>query len=367
MKDGIKMSEKDYYIWLNSIKGVGYNTIEKILFFYGKLEPIWNASKEEIYKIPNLQKNIADKIIKHRNNEYIIQYKEKLKCKNISCIIKNENLYPDGLKNIFKPPHLINVLGSLKKSDSNSIAIVGSRKATHYGKSIAYKFAKELSEYGITIISGMAYGIDSEAHKGAIDGGGRTISVLGCGLDICYPKTNYNLMKNIIENGAVISEYPLKTKPLPGNFPQRNRIISGLAKCILVVEASLNSGSLITAEYALEQGKEVFAIPGNINSNASKGTNKLIKDGAKPITCLEDILEEFDIEYCNADKNKNLDLNNLEKRVVDIILKKQPIHIDLIGAILNLHPSQLNSIITILEIKGIIEQLPGKVIISKEI
>lgn len=360
------MNEKDYLIWLNSIHGVGYATIQKLIQYFGSLEDLWSASVSEIYNVPRIKKETADRIIKTRNIDYIDKYRKKLLSKKIEYVTVKDEIYPDTLKNIPNSPHLLFMKGDILKEDENALAIVGSRKCTSYGKSIAYKFSKELAAYGITIVSGMAYGIDSAAHRGALDGGGRTIAVLGCSLDICYPKSNANLMKEIIDNGAVISEYPLGTQPIPGNFPRRNRIISGLSKGVLVVEAGLKSGTLITVDYALEQGKDVFSVPGNINCSVSQGTNKLIKEGAKPVTCIEDILEEFDIEtQNNRNDTIHVDLSASERRLLEIVEKKQPIHIDMIGAILDLDAGTINGIITILEIKDLIEQLPGKIIILK--
>ncbi|WP_432665068.1 DNA-processing protein DprA [Wukongibacter baidiensis] len=360
------MNEKDYLIWLNSINGIGNTTIEKLLWYFGSFEALWNAPISDINSVPNIRKKALDKLIETRNIEYVKKYKEKITSKKVNCIDKNDDLYPDVLKDIPDPPHLLYERGRIIKEDKNAIAIIGSRKCTSYGKNIAYKFAKELASYGITVVSGMAYGIDSAAHRGALDGGGRTIAVLGCSVDICYPKSNANLMRDIIENGAVISEYPLGTNPTPGNFPRRNRIISGLSKGVLVVEAGLKSGTLITVDFALEQGKDVFSIPGNINCSVSQGTNKLIKEGAKPVTCVEDILEEFNIQKQMKEKdNMHLDLSDTERDVLEIVMKKQPIHMDMIGSILNLDAGTLNSIVTILEIKEIIEQLPGKIIIVK--
>ncbi len=360
------MNERNCLIWLNSIQGVGYITIEKILRYFGSWENLWNASSKDIYHIPNMRKNIADKLLETRNVDYIEKYKEKLLSKNVKCTMIKDKEYPNILKGIKAPPHLLYMKGDIVEEDEKALAIIGSRKCSSYGKNIAYKFAKELAGYGVTVVSGMAYGVDSAAHRGALDGGGRTIAVLGCGLDICYPKSNANLMREITDKGSVISEYPLETKPTPGNFPRRNRIISGLSKGVLVVEAGLKSGTLITVDYALEQGKDVFAIPGNINCSVSKGTNKLIKEGAKPVTCIEDILEEFDIESKKTEyDNSHMDLSDSEKSVLEIIEKKQPIHIDLIGSILHIDAATLNGLVTILEIKDLVEQLPGKIIILK--
>lgn len=360
------MNDRDYLIWLNSIRGIGHRTIEQFINYFGSLENIWNSPVSEIYSFPKLRKKVADRLIETRNKEFVDKYKEKLQLKDINNIIRSDESYPESLKNIKTSPHILYMKGTIKEEDHNSLAIIGSRKCTSYGKNIAYKFAKELAKHGITIVSGMAYGIDSAAHRGAIDGGGRTIAVLGCGVDICYPKSNYNLMKEIIEKGAVVSEYPLGTEPIAGNFPRRNRIISGLSKGVLVVEAGLKSGSLITIDYALDQGKDVFAIPGNINCSVSKGTNKLIKEGAKPVTSVEDILEEYNIQK----RSYNIDgiyknLSDSEKSVMEIIEKKQPIHIDMLSSILDFDPATINSLITILEIKDLIEQLPGKIIILK--
>lgn len=360
------MNDKDYLIWLNSIYGIGHRTIEQFMNYFGSLENIWTAPVSEIYNFPKLRKKVADRLIETRNKEFLDKYKEKLLLRDIKCMIKSDESYPEILKNIKTSPYILYMKGTIKEEDHNALAIVGSRNCTSYGKNIAYKFAKELAEYGITIISGMAYGIDSAAHRGALDGGGRTIAVLGSGVDICYPKSNYNLMREIIEKGAVVSEYPLGTEPTSGNFPRRNRIISGFSKGVLVVEAGLKSGSLITIDYALDQGKDVFAIPGNINCSVSKGTNKLIKEGAKPVTSVEDILEEYNIQK----RSYNVDsiyknLSDSEKSVMEIIEKKQPIHIDMLSSILYLDPATVNSLITILEIKDLIEQLPGKIIILK--
>ena len=204
----------------------------------------------------------------------------------------NSKEYPQNLKNIYDPPKKIYLIGNKDLLYQKGIAIVGARDATQYGKKIAYNLAKELSEQNIVIISGLAIGIDSYAHKGALEKG--TIAVLGSGIDNIYPKQNLELAREIIKNkGCIISEYPLGTKPERLHFPQRNRIISGLSDGVVVIEASKKSGALITAEFALEQGKEVFAVPGDINKKQSEGTNQLIKDGAILLTSATDILENI--------------------------------------------------------------------------
>ena len=213
---------------------------------------------------------------------------------NIKKIFKNDKQYPKSLLNIAKPPEELYINGDLLPSDENAIAIVGTRTPTQYGLSVCEKVAYELALRGITIISGMARGIDTRAHISAMKAGGRTIAILGSGHGYIYPPENKKLYEKISQNGAVLSEFPHDTHPAPYNFPRRNRIISGMSKGVVVIEAASKSGSLITADFALEQGKEVFAIPGNISSSRSSGTNSLIKQGAKLVEDIDDILEELE-------------------------------------------------------------------------
>lgn len=242
------------------------------------------------------------------------------------------------------------------------LAIVGSRKSTAYGRWAAYKFSKELVEWGITIVSGMALGIDSEGHKGALDGNGNTIAVLGCGIDKCYPLSNFELMNSIIANGTLISEYYPGIEPLKHHFPLRNRIISGLSDGIIVIEAADKSGSLITVEHGLEQGKEIFALPGNINNINSSGTNKLIKDGAKMLLTVEDIVEDLKTNYPNiSNRNDEKSTDKLSKKELMVynIIKEKKIHIDLLQHNSKIENHELRSILKALELKGYIKQLDG--------
>ncbi|MGC9125541.1 MAG: DNA-processing protein DprA, partial [Caldisericaceae bacterium] len=208
----------------------------------------------------------------------------------VEIIPYDDDGFPSQLRDIKESPLVIYIKGSLEKTDSFSVSIVGSRKCTEYGKAVARELSKKLAQLGIAVVSGLAYGIDSEAHKGALSVNGRTVAVLGSGVDVVYPRENRFLYDEIVEKGAVISEFPLGTKALKFNFPFRNRIISGLSLATIVVEAQEKSGSLITANYALEQSREVFAVPGNITSSCSKGTNLLIRDGAIPLLSYEDVL-----------------------------------------------------------------------------
>jgi len=269
--------------------------------------------------------------------------------------------YPVLLKEIPDPPALLYVLGEKVWLKGNFISVVGTRKPTRYGINATRMIVSRLVENGIGIVSGFAYGIDTVAHMEAIKGGGYTIGVLGTGIDIVYPKVNRNLREDIIESkrGCLISEFPVGDSPEPWHFPRRNRIISGLTQITLVVEASLKSGAMITAGYALEQGREVFAVPGNIDSENSQGTNQLIKEGAKLITSGDDVLEEFNI-IPKVTTIRPPELTEEEAAIWNVL--NEPRLEDDILNISGLDISRFNIIVTRLELKGLIERLPGRIL-----
>ncbi len=283
--------------------------------------------------------------------------------------IFDEN-YPESLKNIFDPPALIYVKGNLKKDDFYSIAIVGSRRASFAGLNFAKDLSFSLSNYGVTVVSGLAVGIDSAAHLGALKAGGRTIAVLGSGFGHMYPAKNKKLAQQIADEGAVITEFSYNTRPERFNFPRRNRIISGLSLGVVVVEAAQRSGSLITADFALEQGREVYAVPGFANMPLSLGTNKLIKQGAALVETELDIIEalpehiknHFRKKEFHGKKEKNLDREELN---VYNLLTGEPISVDVICQSLKLSTSKGLKILLDLQIKGLIMQLPGKLFCKK--
>lgn len=268
----------------------------------------------------------------------------------------NDEIYPSKLKEIKNAPKELYLRGNLELLESNSIAIVGSRECTSYGFYNAYEFAKELSKTGICVISGLAQGIDTAAHLGAMHQKGKTIAVLGTGLNKIYPKENEILAESIIKNGGlIISEYGLNQERKSENFPKRNRIMSGLSDGILVVEARKKSGTLITARYAKEQGKKVFSLPGNVDVINSSGTNELIKNGAILVTEVKDILNEFTLQ--NKEENKE-EVNQEYKKVYDV-LGVIPMHINEICKKTNSSMAEVNQIITMLEIEGLIKSLPN--------
>ena len=269
----------------------------------------------------------------------------------------NDEIYPTKLKEIKNVPKKLFLRGNIDLFRSNSIAIVGSRECTSYGFYKAYEFAKELSKKEICVISGLAQGIDTAAHLGAMHQKGKTIAVLGTGLNKIYPKENEILAESIIKNGGlIISEYGLYGERKSENFPKRNRIMSGLSNGILVIEAKKRSGTLITARYAKEQGKKVFSLPGNVDVINSGGTNELIKKGTKLVTDVKDILDEFLIN--NEEENKKDEVNQEYKKVYDV-LTNNPIHINEICKKTNSSMAEVNQIITMLEIEGLIKSLPN--------
>ena len=278
--------------------------------------------------------------------------------------------YPTNLKYIYDPPSTLYVEGKIIPEDNIAIAIVGSRRATHYGLQNAQKLAYELAAKGISIISGLARGVDSAAHRGALRAGGRTIAVLGSGLNVIYPRENKALAREIAQNGAVISEFPEDTPPFKENFPRRNRIISGLSLGVVVVEAAKRSGALITANCALEQGREVFALPGKIDSFTSQGTHNLIKDGAKLVESSEDIIEELEplmAEYVRQAKSESKAkvAPNLpqEEREIYSCLTSEPVDIDEIMQKVALPYGRLLTSLLKLEHKKLVKELPGKLFV----
>ncbi|SHK30513.1 DNA-processing protein DprA [Tepidibacter formicigenes] len=359
------MKIDDIYLLLWHIKGVGYKTINKLEDYFNGLENFNELDEAEIYKIPNMSLKTKENIVNYRSSAYLEIIKENLHKNNINYITINNPRYPQKLKNIYDPPYVLFVKGNIDILNDFSIAMVGSRKPTRYGIWCAKKFSKELSSLGVNIISGMAIGIDSYSHLGCLNSKGKTIAVLGSSIDKPYPKENIKLMNDIVESGgAVVCEYPLETLPRPGYFPMRNRIISGICDGVLIVEAGEKSGSLITMDYALEHGKNIFSIPGNINSYMSKGTNKIIKEGAKLITCVDDILEEYDIFYDKTSTfqyKQNIDLSQDEYSVVNSLSKYGSLHVDLICKYTKLHIKDILGILNILEIKGIVTELGNKI------
>jgi len=358
------MLERHYWLALSMIEGIGPVRLSKLIQHFGKPASIWEASERDLSRVNGIG-ILARNIVEQRRNIEINNVLDKLEKNRIQFVTQNEDNYPQILKNIYDPPPVLFYKGEYILDD-NIIAIVGSRRSTTYGRQTAERLAYELAIRGITVISGMARGIDTHSHLGALKTGGKTIAVLGSGLDIIYPPENRDLFQQIQESGMVISEFPPGVMPLPGNFPQRNRIISGLSLGVVVIEASSRSGSLITAELALEQGKEIFAVPGNIDQPQSRGTNNLIKNGAKLVTNIDDILEELFIYNDVDSKQKKVnhfiypELSSEEENIIKIFQEKRELHINSIIEHSRKSAAQINTILLKLELKGLVKREPGK-------
>jgi DNA processing protein len=285
---------------------------------------------------------------------------KRVQSAGISVITWEENDYPTNLRQIDAPPPVLFVRGELLVEDAWAVAIVGTRRATVYGREVALRFATDLTQAGVTIVSGLARGIDAVAHDSALKSGGRTLAVMGNGLDIIYPPEHRSLAKRIIEQGAVLSEYTLGVQPEGRNFPARNRIISGLSHGVIVVEGSWSSGAVLTAKIALEQGREVFAVPGSILSPASEGPNRLIKEGAIPVQSADDILESLNLTRVaqEIDARKALPTDPVEAALMNV-LSAEPRHIDEIRREAEMAINDVSSALALMELKGLIRQVDG--------
>jgi DNA processing protein len=357
-----------WWLRLQSVRGVGSIRFNELIRVLGDPRKVFVSDDAALSEVPKIDARIIQEI---RNFKHIPGYAEeqleqavKLRADILTI---DDPEYPENLKNFIDAPPILFVRGSLKSSDQRAVAVVGSRNATTYGKNTSSGMARELALAGITVVSGMARGIDSAAHQGALAAGGRTIAVLGCGVDIAYPAENRKLRDSIVENGAVISEYPIGEKPMPAYFPNRNRIITGLSLGVLAVEAREDSGVFSTVRWAAEQGREVFAVPGPITSATSVGPNQLIKQGAKMVLNISDILEE--LKLSGPDKSppqKTLPETELDgdERSVFASLADDPRHIDSIAEMIRRSSADTLRILFTLEMKGLIRQMPGKMFVK---
>lgn len=349
--------------WLNSANGISNGRIERLLeYFDGSIKNLWDNFEAEKYNLTVLKPEIISFLTKTQN-DFEEKFLKRLNEEKASVATIYDDAYPQKLKQCDGAPYILYYKGCLDKIDDLSIAVVGSRKATAYGKWAAEKLTGELAGLGINIVSGLAAGIDAVAHKTALKSNSRTFGVIGCGIDRIYPRSNERLYGEIAEKGgAVLTEYPFGMQPLPNNFHGRNRIISGLSDGVLVIEAQEKSGTLITAGHAANQGREVFAVPGNIDSLYSKGTNALIKDGAKITVSVNDIIEEIPgIGERLKLKNNSFDCGSLTGEEMKIIecLKSGSRNLYEINTETGIKAGKLLSLMTMLEMKGAVKQIQG--------
>lgn len=354
------MESNIYVTALRLCPGIGNKALCTILNFFEDAQTAWNFIPEH-YNLIGWSDKQLDIFLNHKKHTSLDKIQETIIANSIYVMTIYDEEYPDLLKEIPNPPAVLFLRGRTLERKF-AIAVVGSRRPTAYGKVIAEQLAEDLAANNITVVSGMARGIDTLAHKGALLKGD-TIAVLGCGVDVIYPRENAGLFKDIINNGTVISEFPPGTPPEPGHFPARNRIISGLAKGVLVVEAAQKSGSLITADFALEQGRDVFAVPGPITNKNSAGCHFLIKNGAKLVSDINDILEEYHYEFItnnNLKDSVNLKKFTPEEKQIMEIINYQPLHFEEILEKTKIKIGILSKILTQLEINSDIRQLPGQ-------
>ncbi len=364
------VSEKEILLKLSRVNGFGYKKYLSLKKHLGKLSALEELSETELSQIPGIGEKLSKAMRKALEEDDCI---EEILSKKVFFITIEEPAYPPQLREIPSPPVVLYSTSPRIEhlKTKTSIAIVGTRKPTTYGRTIARKFAMELASLGINVVSGLALGIDAEAHRGAMDVNGYTTAVVGTGIDVIYPPENENLWKSIAERGTILTEFPPGTPPLSHNFPRRNRIIAGLSKAVLVVEAPRKSGALITANMAAEYGKDVMAIPGPIHSSASEGTNNLIKEGAIPITSVEDILEAIKyreaVENNSATDSKHIakpftrEKDNAQDEPEKLILEilQGPMHIEEISRKAQIPTNRVLMLLTKLKIRGLVEQMPG--------
>jgi DNA processing protein len=361
-------SELKSWLALSTVPNVGPIRFISLVKHFGSPEAVLSASEKELTDFPDIGHVIASNIKRKVDWGLAEKQLELIEKNQVQLLTFKDEDYPENLKSIYDPPPFLFIKGDIKKEDKNAIAMVGCRMASPYGRQITEKIGRELAKRGITIVSGLARGIDSIGHLSALEESGRTIAVFGSGLDVIYPPENKKLVERIVENGAIISEFLLGTKPEAPNFPRRNRLISGLSLGVVIVEAGAKSGALLTAQFALEQNREVFAIPGNIGAKNSEGTNQLIKQGAKLVTSVEDILEELNLIKSVQQKEKNQierdlsQLSEMEKSIYNLIAH-EPYHIDKIAQETHVTTSCALSTLLSLELKGFIKQLSGKMFV----
>jgi len=351
-----------YWLAFSQFPKIGSTRFLRLFNYFPKMEEAWRASSFDLAKA-GLEENIIQEFFAKKQEIDPDQELEKLKKENIQVVTIGDENYPRLLKEIWNPPALLYFRGVLEKDEKFSVAVVGTRKISNYGKQITPEITRELSANEITIVSGMALGVDTIAHETALEAGGKTIAVLGSGIDTAslYPTQNRYLSSKIIASGGtVVSEYPIGTVAMPQYFPHRNRIISGLSLGTLVVEAAEESGALITARYALEQNREVFAVPGSIYNPVSVGPNNLIKMGAKTVTSANDILETLNlIQTANFIQTRKIIPESPEEEKLLEFLSSEPIHIDKLISLSGLDTQKANSTLTIMEMKGKVKNLGG--------
>lgn len=350
---------RQFWVGFNLVKGIGAARMRTLLAAFGDAQTAWEAPVEKLQAV-GLGSKILQTLLQIRSEVDLDQVWARLQALQINVLTWSDENYPRRLNEIDQPPPVLYLRGQVSSEDDFAVAVVGTRRITPYGRQVTEELVGTLARNGITVVSGLARGVDAVAHQAALTAGGRTLAVLGSGLDQIYPPENRRLAEQITAHGALISDYAPGTPPDAANFPPRNRIISGLAKAVIVVEAGETSGALITASFAVEQGREVFAVPGSILSPQCKGTNRLIRDGAHPLLDCQDVLETLNMEMITEHRTARavLPADPVEAQIYNL-LSHEPVHIDEVRARANLPIEAISSTLALMELKGFVRQVGG--------
>lgn len=353
------MDVRAYWVGFNLVKGVGAVRLQALLDFFGNLEIAWQAPADAL-RAAGLPQKAIENFLVLRNRVNLEKTWERIDQLGIHVVTWLDDSYPRRLKEIDQPPPVLYLRGELKPEDDCAVAVVGTRAVTAYGRQVADDLGAYLAAHGVTVVSGLARGVDAITHQAALRTGGRTLAVLGSGVDQIYPPEHRKMAEQICECGAVLSDYPPGTQPESTNFPPRNRIISGLSLATVVVEAGVTSGALITATFAAEQGREVFAVPGSILAPQSKGTNRLIQEGARPLLHLDDLLEVLHIEREHEQRAARaiLPADAVEASILELI-KNEPLHVDEIANRTQLPVDKISAALVMMELKGLARPTGG--------
>jgi DNA processing protein len=352
-------NSKAYWVGFNLVKGIGAARLRALLQHFGDVETAWNASPLDL-RAAGLGPKLVETFQQVRAGVSLERVWEHIQHQGIQVLTWEDEAYPSRLKEIDQPPPVLYLRGSLTPEDEWAVAIVGTRGITAYGRQMTAELASTLARRGVTVVSGLARGVDAEAHKAALAAGGRTLAVLGNGVDQIYPPEHRQLAERVIASGALVSDYAPGTPPDGVNFPPRNRIISGLSLAVIIVEAGEHSGALITAEFAVEQGRDVFAVPGNINAPKSVGCNRLIQQGARPLLGPDDVLEALDLVSVQQHRVARtvLPKDEVESRLL-AVLGKEPLHVDEIRAQVDMPIEKVSATLALMELKGMVRQVGG--------
>ncbi|NWF62879.1 MAG: DNA-protecting protein DprA [Chloroflexi bacterium] len=353
------MDDKKYWIGFNLIKGIGAVWMQSLVAYFGDLESAWKADASALMEA-GLGAKLAEKVVGARTQIDLDQVLAKIEAQGITILTWADETYPNRLKEIDQPPPVLYIRGEYLMDDLFAVAIVGTRKVTPYGRQVTEEIASFLAANGITVVSGLARGVDAIAHQTALKAGGRTIAVLGSGVDKIYPPEHRALAEQMMQRGAVMSDYAVGTPPDASNFPPRNRIISGLSLAVVVIEAAETSGSLITAEFAAEQGREVFAVPGSILAPQSKGANRLLQKGAQPLLTPMDLMQALDLTRMDKQKTARKVLPSDETETLLLnTLGAEPMHVDEIRRQSELPIEKISATLVLMELKGMVRQVGG--------